>query len=200
MIPGAAGPAGLTSAVSPTTTSRMTLRQKLLLAFGLLGLAASGMSTYVHYRLLTDPSYTSFCDVSSTMNCTQAYLSRYGSIFGVPVALAGVLYFVLILLLTSVDLRGKSSARESATGYIFLLSIVGLAVVMYLAWASYFQLHTVCLFCATTYVAVVAIFIMSAGALRIPLTTLPSRAIGDAQSLGRSPVALVVTGVLLGGA
>ena len=177
----------------------MTLRQKLLLAFGLLGLAASSMSTYVHYRLLTDPSYTSFCDVSSTMNCTQAYLSRYGAIFGVPVALAGVLYFVLILLLTSADLRGNPPARESATGYIFLLSIVGLAMVMYLGWASYFQLHTVCLFCATTYVAVVAIFIMSAGALRIPLTTLPSRAVGDARSLGRSPIALVAVVLLLGG-
>ncbi len=177
----------------------MTLRQKLLLAFGLLGIAASGMSTYVHYRLLTDPSYTSFCDVSSTMNCTQAYLSRYGSIFGVPVALAGVLYFVLILLLISVDLRGQPAARESATGYIFLLSIVGLAMVMYLGWASYFQLHTVCLFCATTYVAVIAIFIMSAGALRIPLSTLPARAIDDVRSLVGSPVALVAAVLLLGG-
>jgi len=177
----------------------MTLRQKLLLAFGLLGLAASGMSTYVHYRLLTDPGYTSFCDVSSTMNCTQAYLSRYGTIFGVPVALAGVLYFVVILLLTSADVRGNPAARESATGYIFLLSIVGLAMVMYLGWASYFQLHTVCLFCATTYVAVVAIFIMSAGALRIPLTALPSRAVGDARSLARSPIAVVAIVLLLGG-
>ena len=177
----------------------MTLRQKLLLAFGVLGLAASSMSSYVHYRLLTDPSYTSFCDVSSTLNCTQAYLSRYGTFWGVPVALAGVLYFVLILLLAAVDIRGKSPARESAPGYIFLLSTIGLAMVMYLAWASYFQLHTVCLFCATTYIAVVAIFILSGGALRIPVATLPARAVGDARSLARSPVALVVILLLLGG-
>jgi uncharacterized membrane protein/protein-disulfide isomerase len=176
----------------------MTLRQKLLLAFGVLGLAASNMSSYVHYRLLTDPSYTSFCDVSSTLNCTQAYLSRYGTFWGVPVALAGVLYFVLILLLAAVDIRGKSPARESAPGYIFLLSTIGLAMVMYLAWASYFQLHTVCLFCATTYIAVVAIFILSGGALRIPVATLPARAVGDARSLARSPVALVVSLLLLG--
>ena len=177
----------------------MTLRQKLLLAFGILGLAASSMSSYVHYRLLTDPSYTSFCDVSSTLNCTQAYLSPYGTLWGVPVALAGVLYFVLILFLIGVDLRGKQAARESATGYIFLLSTIGLAAVLYLAWASYFQLHTVCLFCATTYVSVIAIFIMSGGALRIPLTTLPSRAVDDARSLGRSPIALVALLLLLGG-
>src|SRR5262245_7011830 len=135
----------------------MTLRQKLLLAFGVIGLIASSMSTYVHYRLLTDPGYTSFCDVSSTLNCTQAYLSRYGTFWGMPVALAGVLYFVLILLLTVVDLRGRPQERESATGYIFLLSTVGLGMVLYLAWASFFELHSVCLFCATTYVAVIAI-------------------------------------------
>ena len=177
----------------------MTLRQKLLLAFGVLGLGASSMSSYVHYRLLTDPSYTSFCDVSSTLNCTQAYLSRYGTFWGVPVALAGVLYFVLILLLIAMDIRGQSPARESATGYMFLLSTIGLGVVLYLAWASYFQLHTVCLFCATTYIAVVAIFGMSGGALRIPMTTLPARAAGDARTLARSPVALVVILLLLGG-
>jgi uncharacterized membrane protein/protein-disulfide isomerase len=177
----------------------MTLRQKLLLAFGAIGLAASSLSSYVHYRLLTDPSYTSFCDVSSTLNCTQAYLSRYGTLWGVPVALAGVLYFVLILLLAAVDIRGKSPARESATGYIFLLSTIGLAMVMYLGWASYFQLHTVCLFCATTYIAVVAIFILSGSALRIPVATLPAHAVGDARSLARSPVALVVILLLLGG-
>jgi uncharacterized membrane protein/protein-disulfide isomerase len=177
----------------------MTLRQKLLLAFGILGLAASTMSSYVHYRLLTDPSYTSFCDVSSTMNCTQAYLSRYGTFWGVPVALAGVLYFVLILLLTLVDLRGKPQARDSAAGYIFLLSIIGLAAVMYLGWASFFQLHSVCLFCATTYVAVIAIFVMSGGALRVPLSALPSRAVDDAGTLARSPIALVVVLLLLGG-
>jgi len=177
----------------------MTLRQKLLLAFGVLGLGASSMSSYVHYRLLTDPSYTSFCDVSSTLNCTQAYLSRFGTFWGVPVALAGVLYFVLMLLLVAMDIRGQSQARESATGYMFLLSTIGLGVVLYLAWASYFQLHTVCLFCATTYVAVVAIFVMSGGALRIPMTTLPARAAGDARSLARSPAALVVILLLVGG-
>src|SRR4029079_1211488 len=177
----------------------MTLRQKLLLAFGVLGLGASSMSSYVHYRLLTDPSYTSFCDVSSTLNCTQAYLSRYGTFWGVPVALAGVLYFVLMLLLIAMDIRGQSQARESATGYMFLLSTIGLGVVLYLAWASYFQLHTVCLFCATTYVAVAAIFVISGGALRIPMTTLPARAAGDARTLARSPVALVVILLLPGG-
>jgi len=76
-----------------------TLRQRLLLAFSLIGLGAASMSSYVHYRVLTDPQYTSFCDVNSTMNCTQAYLSRYGSLAGIPVALLGLLFFGVVLWL-----------------------------------------------------------------------------------------------------
>ena len=48
----------------------------LLLVFALLGLGASVASSYVHYQMLADPTYTSFCDVSATVSCTQAYLSR----------------------------------------------------------------------------------------------------------------------------
>lgn len=154
------------------------------------------MSSYVHYRLLTDPQYTSFCDVSSTMNCTQAYLSRYGSLWGIPVALLGLLFFGLVLLLVIAAGRAGSTVRESISGYIFLLSTGGLAIVLYLAWASFFQLHTVCLFCATTYIAVIAIFILSGGALTIPVSTLPGRAAQDVRSLASSP-GLLAGGILL---
>jgi uncharacterized membrane protein len=63
-----------------------SLRRNLILAFGVLGLGASSVSSFVHYKLLTDPSYTSFCDVNPAVSCTEAYLSRFGSVRGVPVA------------------------------------------------------------------------------------------------------------------
>ena len=58
-------------------------KHKLILVLALAGLVVSVMASYVHYQLLTDASYTSFCDVGDTMSCTQAYLSRYGSVAGV---------------------------------------------------------------------------------------------------------------------
>lgn len=172
----------------------------LLLAFGALGLVASSMSSHVHYKLLADPSYTSFCDVNPAVSCTQAYLSRYGSVFGVPVALGGVLFFVLVLLMAGLGGRATSAVRESAAAYIFALSTVGLIVVLYLGWASYFQLRTFCLLCVTTYVAVIAIFVISSGASSIPMTTLPRRASRDLRTLLKSPVALVIVLLLVVGA
>lgn len=168
----------------------MTTRQRnMLLAFATLGLGASAASSYVHYKLLTDPSYTSFCDVSGTVSCTQAYLSQYGSFMGVPVAVLGVVFFALVLLLAGIGGRPGSTARESVPAYVFALSTIGLAFVLYLGWASYFQLKAFCILCAITYVAVIALFIVSGGATTFPMTTLPRRAMRDARTLG--PVALV---------
>jgi uncharacterized membrane protein/protein-disulfide isomerase len=168
-----------------------TLSRNLLLACAALGLAASSTSGYVHYRLLTQPSYTSFCDVNETVSCTQAYLSRYGSFMGVPVALAGVAFFALVLALAAAA-RGKTHAADSAPGYIFALSTVGFAFVLYLGWASYVVLKAFCMLCAITYVAVIALFIISGGATSFPMTSLPRRALRDARTLITSPVALVV--------
>ena len=169
-----------------------------ILAFAALGLGASAWSSYVHYALLTKPGYTSFCDVNATVSCTQAYLSQYGSLWGVPVALAGVLFFTLILVMVAfpgrpVAAKQKVPAyRENVPAYIFALSTVGLAFVLYLAWASFFKLNAVCLLCATTYVAVIAIFVISGGATSFAMTTLPRRAARDVSTLVKSPVALVI--------
>lgn len=164
----------------------------LLLAFALLGLAASITSSYVHYRLLTDPGYNSFCDVNAQVSCTQAYLSRYGSLMGVPVALGGVIFFAIAAVLAGVAGSARSSARDNAAGYIFVMSTVGLAFVLYLAWASYFVLGLFCILCAITYVSVIAMFIISGGASSIPMTSMPGRAARDARALISRPAALAL--------
>jgi uncharacterized membrane protein/protein-disulfide isomerase len=175
----------------------MTSRTRnLLLGFAALGLIVSGASTYVHHRLLTDPSYLSACDISSTVSCSQAYLSRYGSFWGVPVAIGGVLYFVLVFLITAV----ASKARENIPGYVFALSTIALAFVLYLAWASFFQLKAVCVLCVTTYIAVIAIFIISGSATKFPMSTLPRRAARDAGTLAKSPFALLMAVLFVAGA
>src|SRR5882672_10670457 len=159
------------------------LSRTLLMAFAALGLVAASASSYVHYHLLTDPGYSSFCDVNATVNCTQAYLSSYGSLWGVPVALVGVFFFTLVLLLAGVGGRAGSQVRDAIPAYIFAISTVGLAFILYLGWASYVQLKTFCLLCAVTYVSVIAIFIVSGGATTFPMTTLPRRIPRDVRAL-----------------
>lgn len=176
------------------------LSRKLLLAFAVLGLGLSGVSSYVHYQLLTQPGYTSFCDVSARVSCTDAYTSRFGSLAGVPVALGGVVFFALVIVLVAFAQRPGSALRENASAYIFALSTVALAFVLYLAWAAFFILKAVCLLCAGTYVAVIAIFIISGGATTFPMTALPRRAVRDLRALMTSPLALVILLLFVAGA
>jgi uncharacterized membrane protein len=171
-----------------------------LILFALLGLGASLASTYVHYNLLVDRSFSSFCDVNATVSCTQAYLSPYGSFLGVPVALAGVFFFAVVLALAALSGRKTPQAGESAPAYIFALSTLGLAFALYLGYASFFILHAVCILCVTTYVAVIAIFIISGGATSVPMTSLPARAGRDLKTLVSSPAALTVAALLAVGA
>ncbi len=168
----------------------------LLLAFALLGLGASIVSSYVHYQLLTDPGYISLCDVNARVSCTEAYLSRFGSFLGVPVAIGGVIFFAVAAALAGMAGSARSSARDNAAGYIFTLSTVGLAFALYLAWASYFVLGVFCILCAITYVSVIALFVISGGAATAPMKTLPDRAARDLRTLVSSPAALVVLLVL----
>jgi uncharacterized membrane protein/protein-disulfide isomerase len=176
-----------------------TRARKLLAVFGALGLAASAAATWVHYHLLVNPDYSSFCDINATVSCKQAYLSRYGSVAGVPVALGGLIFFALVLLLVWAG-RPGCRAADSAPAYIFALSVVALGVVMYLGYASFFVLKEVCPICVTTYVAVIAVFVVARGASSVSISSLPSRVLRDIRLLVTSPVALVVGLLFLGSA
>ena len=165
-------------------------RATWLTIFAAIGLAAASASTWVHYRILNDPTYsTSFCDVNSTLNCTEAYTSRYGAIGGVPVALFGLLFFAGVLALIALCSSSRTAAAN-LPGYVFAASTIGLAVVLYLGYASYFILNVVCLLCVGTYVAVIGLFLISGAATKVPLASLPMRIIDDLKLLVRSPRAL----------
>ncbi len=133
------------------------------------------------------------------MSCKQAYLSRYGSVAGVPVALGGVVFFTLVLLLVWAGRAGSPSA-DSAPAYVLALSTVALGVVLYLGYASFFILKEVCPICVTTYVAVIGVFIIAGGASSVPLSSLPRRALRDLRLVVTRPVALVIAMLFLGGA
>lgn len=174
--------ADLTSATAPPRTAWFVV-------FAFIGLAASSASTWVHYRILNDPTYASFCDVNTTFSCTEAYASRYGSFGGVPVALLGVLFFAFVLGLITLCSR-SSTAVANLPGYLFAVSTVGLAVVLYLAYASFVILKAVCVLCVGTYVAVIGLFLFSGAATRYPMTSLPSRAARDFRTFLRTPSAI----------
>jgi uncharacterized membrane protein/protein-disulfide isomerase len=170
----------------------------LILGLAAAGLVFAGASTWVHYRLLTDPTYASPCDISSSFNCTQVLLSRYGSVRGVPVAIGGLIWFALVALIAGS--ARPNDAGSPAGSYVFALATIGLAVVLYLGYASFFVLRTWCVLCLGTYASVIGIFIVSGLTSSIAMTRLPARLISDVKTLTARPVWLVVAVLYLAGA
>ncbi len=166
-----------------------------LVLFALLGLGASIAALYVHYRLMVDPNYSSFCDVSATVSCQQVLESSYGRVLGIPVAAGGAIWSGLVLLLSLYGMRNlNDEGARRAAGYVFVLATVGLAAVFYFAYTSFFVLRQACPLCMTMYVSVVAIFLLSAAAAG-SLRELPARLGTDLAGLRTSPTAATLAAV-----
>jgi uncharacterized membrane protein len=191
-----------------------THARTLIIALAALALAASSYALYVHYRMLSDPTYTSACNINETISCETVLTSQYGSVAGVPVAVGGAIWSALILLLAAFGMtpprsekvpldsaRGSLSDRrrpEAIAGYVFILATVGLAGILYLGYASFFILRQMCPICMTMYVAVIGLFVVS-GAAASGLAALPGRTEHDLKAVARSPLAATLAIVWLVG-
>ena len=174
-----------------------THARTLIMALALLALAASTYALYVHYRMLADPTYTSACNINETVSCEAVLTSQYGSVAGVPVAAGGAIWSALILLLAAFGMTpARSEKAEAVAGYIFILSTIGLAGVLYLGYASFFILRQMCPICMTMYVSVIGLFVVS-GAAASGLGALPARIGRDLKVALSSPVAATLAIVWL---
>ena len=157
-------------------------------------------AAYVHHRLLFDPRYASFCDINSTVSCSEVLLSRYSSAYGVPISIYGIIWFAGALVLVVAGTFGRTSLRENIPGYLFALSTAGLAVVLYLAYISFVVLKVYCPLCLTADGAIIGLFIVSGAATTFPMTTLPRRLLQDLRASIVNPVAIAVIVLFVAGA
>ena len=177
-----------------------TNARRLLTLMAIIGLASAISSLYVHVQMAHQVGYLSFCDVSETISCTQVYQSSYAYLLGVPVALLGALWYVVVLLVLGGASWGWPSLRENAGGYVFALSTAGLGFVIYMAFASFYLLKVVCPLCLVTYAAVAGLFVLSGMRTSYPMSTIPRRLWQDARAAIASPIALTLFLVFVVGA
>ena len=110
----------------------------------LVGLGIAAYLTYVHYAH-TAP-------VCTTGGCEKVQKSRYAELGGVPVALLGLVMYVVLLATTVV--RGVTAAFAAV-----LVALGGLAFSGYLLWAQLARIHAICQWCVgnDVIIAVVAV-------------------------------------------
>jgi uncharacterized membrane protein len=136
--------------------SAMTLRRRLAQAIALValaGLVVSSVSLYHHFST----SKTSVCNFGESFNCDIVNRSSYSTVAGVPVALIGMLGYLLILCLATIY-RDKAETPI----ILFVASIGGLAFALYLTYIEKFVLAAWCILCLTSLGLIFSAVVLSA--------------------------------------
>jgi uncharacterized membrane protein len=113
----------------------------------LAGILVSSISLYHHFS----KSKTSFCDIGQSFNCDLVNRSQYSIFHGIPVALLGILGYLLILSLATVY-REKAETPFILAG----VSLGGFGFALYLTYIEAFVLHAWCILCLSS-LALIAI-------------------------------------------
>jgi uncharacterized membrane protein len=140
------------------------LKLVLLMAMSLFGLWASGMVVFVYY---TTGSYAHlpFCSSSQSsgplaVDCAKVLGSTYSRVFGVPLELFAVVYFVINLVLVYLVAFGGDSVFRRSLTVLFGWRFIGLIIVPYLVAVELFILQAICIYCTIMHVAIVLDFII----------------------------------------
>jgi uncharacterized membrane protein len=117
-----------------------------------LGLGVAGYLTYEHFT----SSSTLACSDDSVVNCLKVTTSSYSSVAGVPVAVLGLVFFAVMLVL---QLPPMWRCPEPAVRIGRLAwSVVGLGTVLYLLYAELFSIDAICLWCTAVHVLTLLLF------------------------------------------
>lgn len=116
----------------------------------LLGLAAAAYLTVEHFS----SSSSLACPETATINCTKVTTSSYSHVLGVPVALAGLVYFAVMVALVTPPAwaRRRLDVARVAGG------VAGVISVCYLLWAELFEIDAICLWCTVVHICTVWLF------------------------------------------
>ena len=126
----------------------------------LAGLFISGFLTVMHFGLLTgDVSLGEVCGGGG--DCNSVIFSRYGRLFGLPVSVWGMEYYIFAAMLSSASVLLRREDRPAFVRATLGLTVAALAFDAYLAWAMETQVGRFCPLCATTYVINVAILVLT---------------------------------------
>jgi uncharacterized membrane protein len=122
------------------------------LAVSVAGLAVAAYLTYEHFTAGT----TLACPDTGVVNCAKVTSSQYSKVFGIPVALLGLLFFVGMTTLSVPPMWRTPSPWPARLRLVGVLT--GVVFVCYLIWAELFQINAICLWCTVVHALTLVLF------------------------------------------
>lgn len=141
-----------------------------LLTLSAVGIIDSAFLTYEHYaRVIVG------CPKSAFIDCGKVTTSVYSEIFGVPLAVLGLIFYLVFYFL---HLLNRSRKEISIEFLIFLISSGAFIFSMYFVYLQIFKIGAICIYCMLSAVTSTTIFLISLNYFslaRIKVTTLKVR-------------------------
>ena len=120
------------------------------LALAIIGIGIAGYLTWVHYDNLN-----SFCTLGG--DCEKVQNSDYATPAGIPVALIGLIGYVIVFGL----LLSPSRWRELTLPLIAITTTIGFGVSAYLTYLELFVIDAICTWCVASAIVMAALFAVS---------------------------------------
>lgn len=105
----------------------------------IIGIANASFLTYKHYEGVPPPCTLRGCETVTS--------SKYAVIYGVPVSLLGVVFYLAVTLVLGSLWRGHS---ERMKRILWLLAAVGIIASLYFLYLQLFVIGAICIYCVTS--------------------------------------------------
>jgi uncharacterized membrane protein len=143
----------------PDETAQRGPAPWLQIATLVLALAGLGVSIYLTIAHFTETALAG-CSESGLVNCTKVTTSPESYVFGIPVAVLGLAFFVFAVAIMS-PWAWQSARREIHLARIASL-VVGMGFVLYLIYAELFTIGSICLYCTSVHAITFLLFVLTA--------------------------------------
>lgn len=137
---------------------------KLVFLLSILGIFVAAYLSYLHFF-----EVKSVCDFTENISCDVVNRSSFAKIFGVPVAVLGLLAYVLIgiLSLTFVTKKPKGLYKALIPRDFVLFVGAGVMFSLYLTFIELFVLKAICPFCLLSQIIIITIAYYSIKAMKL---------------------------------
>lgn len=124
-----------------------------------LALAGLGVSVYLTIAHFTESALLG-CSESGLVNCTKVTTSPQSYVFGIPVAVLGLAFYVFAVAAMS-PWAWRAQRRE--VHLLRLASVVvSIGFVLYLIYAELFIIGSICLYCTSVHAITFVLFVLTA--------------------------------------
>jgi uncharacterized membrane protein len=97
-----------------------------------------------------------------TGGCETVQLSKWGDLFGLPVALYGVVGYLAVLVVGMVGIQPRWQNRPEPAKWMFFLALGGVLFSAYLTSLEAFVIHAWCQWCLGSAATISIIFVLTA--------------------------------------